>query len=63
MTALDINQRIWHTVQSAADYSEYSERTISDALREGSLRGSQRIKNGRWRIHRDDLDAWLRGGA
>ena len=58
---IDLNERVWHTVQSAIEYSGYSERTILDALRDGTLKGTQRVKNGRWRIERADLDAWLRG--
>lgn len=60
---IDLNARIWHDTKSAAEYTGYSVDTISDALRDGTLRGSQRKVNGRWRIHRDDLDVWLRGAS
>ena len=31
------------------------------ALEIAGERGYQRVKGGKWRIHRDDVDAWLRG--
>lgn len=58
-TALD--ERVWLDVHQAADRAGYHWRTISDALREGTLHGAQRKTGGRWRIHRDCLDAWLSG--
>lgn len=61
--SLDLNTRHWHTTRSAATYADCHVQTVLEALRAGELRGSQLKKNGRWRIHRDDLDAWLRGGA
>ncbi len=59
----NLDERIWHSVQTAIPYAGYSERTILTALRDGSLKGSQRVPGGHWRIHRDDLDAWLSKGA
>lgn len=60
-SAINPNERIWHDTNSAAAYAGHHRQTIADALRDGSLKGAQRVPNGRWRIHRDDLDAWLRG--
>jgi hypothetical protein len=51
----------WFTVKTAIPYSHRSGGLITRALREGTLRGSQTKANGTWLIHRDDLDAWLRG--
>lgn len=51
----------WMLTGEAAPYARCSEDEIRDALASGELRGSQRKPGGRWRIHRDDLDAWLRG--
>ena len=51
----------WLTAAESAQYSRRSVSTINNALRDGSLRGYQPKKNGTWRIHRDDLDAWMRG--
>lgn len=51
----------WYEVPEAAQYARRHPQTIKNALRDGSLRGSQTVKNGKWLVHRDDLDAWLRG--
>lgn len=62
-TLADLEGRVWFDARQAALYSGMHWRTITDALRDGSLSGSQRVDKGKWRIHRDDLDNWLRGGA
>jgi len=54
-------QTPWLTQSEAADYARRSVGYINKALRDGSLRGSQTKRGGDWRIHRDDLDAWIRG--
>lgn len=51
----------WLTAAQAVDYSHKSLNTINNALRDGSLVGSQTKRYGTWSIHRDNLDAWLRG--
>lgn len=51
----------WLTVPEAAAYTRKSNTKISEVLRSGELRGSQTCRGGTWTIHRDDLDAWLRG--
>lgn len=56
-------ERIWFNTAQAAEYTGYHATTVRGALEAGELVGSQRKKNGRWRIHRDQLDAWLRGEA
>lgn len=61
--SIDLDRRIWHTVQSACEYTGYGERTILDSLRDGTLKGSQRTARGRWRIHVESLDAWMAGEA
>ena len=51
---------LWMTRADAAVYSRMSVPTISRAIRAGRLR-AYRIAGGRAvRLHRDDLDAWLR---
>lgn len=59
----DLNARIWFTTGQAADYAGCNIQTVAEACREGKLRAGQPFggAGGRWRIHRDDLDAWLRG--
>ncbi|EFQ84688.1 DNA binding domain, excisionase family [Aeromicrobium marinum DSM 15272] len=62
MTAMDAFEgRTWFSTAQAAQHSGWSSKTVLRALRDGTLAGSQRMAGGRWRIHRDDLDAWLRG--
>lgn len=51
----------WMKVAEAAEYTRRSKTIIFAALRSGELRGNQRKSAGTWLIHRDDLDAWLRG--
>jgi excisionase family DNA binding protein len=51
----------WLSIGEAAAYAHRSPDTISAACREGSLRGNQPKPKGKWLIHRDDLDAWIRG--
>ena len=53
----------WLKVQEAAWLARDSCNTIRHALESGELRGYQRKKGGRWRIHRNDLDAWMKGGG
>lgn len=51
----------WMTIIEAAKYARSNTKTVGDALRDGSLRGYQTGRGGKWRIHRDDVNAWLRG--
>ena len=55
--------RIWYSTTQAASYAGRHSKTILTALQAGELVGSQRRAGCFWRIHRDDLDAWLRGGT
>lgn len=50
----------WMTVQEVATYARSSKTEVMTALRDQSLRGYQNTERGRWRVHRDDVDAWLR---
>lgn len=58
----------WYSPVQAAPYAHVHKDTIYDALHEfvsskgkRGLRGYQRDANCKWLIHRDDLDAWVRG--
>lgn len=62
----------WKTQAEAAEYAKCGVRTINEALRKGELVGHQSKPGGRtetgrprrggtWRIHIEDLDAWIRG--
>jgi excisionase family DNA binding protein len=53
----------WLTCEQAGARSQRSVAVLNRALRSGELRGYQRRFGGNWRIHRDDLDSWIRGEA
>jgi excisionase family DNA binding protein len=51
----------WLTVRQAASRTQRGKQTILNALACEELRGYRRGDRGRWRIHYQDLDAWVRG--
>lgn len=51
----------WMLVPEVAAYSRVGKRDVLAALADGSLRGHQIKAGGKWRVHRADVDAWLRG--
>lgn len=51
----------WLLVPEVVAYSKVGKRDVLAALADGSLRGSQLTAGGKWRVHRDDVDSWLRG--
>lgn len=51
----------WLLVPEVMRYARVGNRDVLGALGDGSLRGHQVKAGGKWRIHRDDVDAWLRG--
>lgn len=52
----------WLTVAEAAGRARCHRDTVLNALRSEKLRGYQAVApKGTWRIHEDDLDAWVRG--
>lgn len=61
MNVLALDERIWHDTTSAGQRVGNHKDTVRKACEAGELHGSQRTKNGRWRIHRDCLDAWAGG--
>lgn len=54
-------ERIWFDTTQAAARAERHANTVRRALEAGELHGGQPRPGGRWRIHRDCLDAWLFG--
>jgi excisionase family DNA binding protein len=60
MTAITV-EGPWLTVRQAAARAQRGRRTILNALDDETLRGYRRGERGRWRIHVDDVDAWVRG--
>lgn len=55
------NKSPWLTVAEAAHRARAGIRTIHRALADESLRGHKPVPGSPWRIHCDDLDAWIRG--
>lgn len=60
----------WLTVRETAAYSRRHKDTVLRALREcqrnggrSGLKGLQQRANTTYRIHRDDVDRWMRGDA
>ncbi|GAC1377599.1 MAG: hypothetical protein NVSMB4_07010 [Acidimicrobiales bacterium] len=52
----------WMSSPQVAAYSGCGKDTVLRALQSGDLVGRQRTApNGRWHVHRDDVDRWLRG--
>lgn len=51
----------WLDTAEAAAWSRRSPSEITRACHRGELVGHQRRDRGRWLIHRDDLDRWIRG--
>lgn len=50
------------TVAEACAYTKMGKQSVYRALHIGELKGHQSVApRGTWRIHRDDLDDWLRG--
>lgn len=53
----------WLLVPEVAERARCGKSEVFAALTDGRLRGYQRSKGGRWRVHVEDVDAWLRGEA
>lgn len=51
----------WLQLAEVCRYARAGRTDVLAALADGTLRGSQLKPGGKWRIHRDDVDAWLRG--
>lgn len=56
------NDSPWRTPEEVAVIARRKTSTINKALRAGELRGRQPGgKGGKWLVHIDDVDAWIRG--
>ena len=53
--------KLGFTIPEAADVSGCSEWDIRTAIRRGELHAKQAGQRGKYTIHRDHLDAWLKG--
>jgi hypothetical protein len=56
-----MSERIWHNTAQAGERSGSHPDTVRKAVEAGELHGTQRKAKGRWRIHRDCIDAWCAG--
>ena len=64
MTDSDYGQtiaRVWLTAEEVQRRTGISRTEIYAALQSGELVGHQRVKHRKWRVHIDDVDAWVRG--
>lgn len=53
--------RVWLNVDEANQRTGVSQTDLYEALRSKELKGYRRADKGKWRIHVDELDAWMRG--
>lgn len=51
----------WLTLREAADISRRHYQTVWQAAAKGDLRSTQQCAGGRRVVHKDDLEAWMRG--
>ena len=51
----------WQTPQKVSESAGRHITTVWLALESGELHGHQRARRGRWSIHPDAVDAWIRG--
>lgn len=55
-------EHVWFTPAEAATYARKTRKTVYEAIYAGELPSEQRGKPGaRHLIHRDAIDAWIRG--
>ena len=54
-------KQVWFSPTEVQTMTRVSRTEIYLALQTGDLKGHQRTKGGTWRIHRDAVDAWMRG--
>ena len=53
-------QRVWLSVSEAEQVTGISRKELYEALQSGDLPGTQRVRNGKWRVHVDSLNSWMR---
>jgi excisionase family DNA binding protein len=51
----------WLTLAEVCEYGRIGRKEVLAALKSDELIGHQTKEGGRWRVHRDDVDSWLRG--
>lgn len=56
-------ERIWFNSAQTAQHVNSHRDTVLKAAEAGELHGYQRTARGRWRFHRECIDAWMTGAA
>ncbi|MCW2902256.1 MAG: Helix-turn-helix domain [Streptosporangiaceae bacterium] len=56
-------ERMWFTPAEVMTITGVSRTEVYEALQTGELEGHQRGKARRWRVHRNAVEAWMRGAA
>lgn len=62
-TAYDDLAKVWFSPVEIRKITGVGLNAIYSALQCGDLEGTQRIKGGTWRVHRDAVDRWMGRGA
>ena len=60
---MTIEARAWMSTEQAAEYAGMHPETVRRACETGDLTAYQMRRGGRWRIHPDDVDTWIRRAA
>ena len=63
MTAPKVIESPWMTLAEVCSYGRIGRKEVLAALNSDELVGHQTKAGGRWRVHREDVDSWLRGTA
>ncbi len=61
MSGIEVIARRWLTVDEVRQMSGEGRTRVYEALQTGELVGSQRTPRGKWRIHVDAVESWMRG--
>jgi excisionase family DNA binding protein len=52
--------RVWLNVDEASQRTGVSKTELYEVIKKGELKAYRRKENAKWRIHIDDVDAWMR---
>lgn len=53
----------WMNLHETAAYTGRHYKTVLTAAQDGQLKAHQATPRGRWRVHTEDADRWIRGEA
>lgn len=63
MSGVEVITRQWLTVDEVRQMSGEGRTRVYQALQEGELVGRQRTPRGKWRVHVEEVDRWMRRGV